>query len=269
MWLSGCTDLDKHIYEARPEVSDSMAGNGKSAAAIFDFDGTLSKGNLSLALVEHLAANGLFNPDVHGKFAEAIRQFKSSKLSEAEFYERCGVLWAEGIKGLQAALVEGASRDLFLKLKGNIYPESYELVSLMKSKGYHTIMISIGAVEVNRFVAEALGIDRLFGTAVEVGGDGRYTGTLTTSVHLPDGKGRIMDQLWAEYNFAMSFGFGDSIPDSFMLEWVGHAVVVNPFSREMEEFAARKGWPVCTSKDVVAVTGLELDKVRRPKSLKM
>ena len=111
----------------------------------------------------------------------------------------------------------------------------------------------------NRFITEltakALGIGHLIATECDIGADGRFSGAVTGTLNMRDGKvTRLRDWLAAQGRTLEredSVLYSDSINDLPLLQAVGRAVAVDPDPRLAAEAAAR-GWTVLRWRDPVA-----------------
>jgi len=202
--------------------------------AISDFDGTLSKGYISMEFMDFLFHEQLYNSDVYEKQQQALKDQKSGKISYDEWCRQWGELWAEGMKGQHTMDIRAAAEDFFADFKKNIYSSSYEIINYLK-ESYDVILLSVGASEVIELAAKELGIEKVISTTLEK--TDIYTGKLLTSIHLPYGKENVIKAIEGK----KYIGLGDSPGDLEFLKMVNVPIVMNP-NDKMREISKELEW---------------------------
>ncbi len=223
---------------------------GMRKAALFDFDGTLSSGYISMEFMDYLHGRGVYNDAAYREQRRIYGLQRSGAMTYDEWVERWGELWAEGLKGKGVAEVADCAKEFFKSFGHNIYRESRELVSLMAAAGFMSVVVSAGAYEVVSLAAADLGISQVYATRLEAR-DGVYTGSIETPMHLPDGKERMLSKLAGMFDYGGSYAFGDSVADASMLAMVGNPIALNP-GAALREMAERRGWKVLYKNGVVS-----------------
>ncbi|MBU1202221.1 MAG: HAD-IB family phosphatase [Nanoarchaeota archaeon] len=219
--------------------------------AALDFDGTLSKGYISMEFLDYLFNNKLCNPNIYQKQMNALDNYNSKNISYNDWCKEWGILWAQGLNGQSVSQISEAAETFFEGFKNNIYSSSPKLVSLLKEKGYETVILSTGAKEVVSLAADYLGAEKTYATRISVR-DKTYSGRLLTDFHLPNGKRNFISKLKKTniYSWDDSMGFGDSTHDIEVLDSVEIAVALNP-QEILTNIAEKKHWQVFSHKDVV------------------
>ena len=218
---------------------------GAPRLALFDLDGTLLAGDTDVLWCEFLIDQGILERDT---FAAANRRV-------AERYER-GEIAAVEFAAFYAATLAGRSaaewapvRDRFVAaaIAPRLGAKSFALVDRHRAAGDRLVLTTA----TNRFLTEPiaarLGIADLIATDLEVGVSGEFTGRLSGTVNMREGKvARLAAWLVAigldVSSLAAATCYSDSINDLPLLSAVGHAVVVDPDPRLRAE-ALRRRWP--------------------------
>lgn len=228
--------------------------------ALFDFDGTLSQGYISMEFLDWLLKEGLYSPDLYHQQKDLALASEQGKISYEDWCKQWGILWAKGLAGKKVSAVEKAAQDFFEKFKVNIYPSSYELIQLIKSRGYRTLQVSTAAFEVADLAGQELGIDETHSTQVGTE-NGVYTDQLLTKFHMPIGKKKFVEKLivCGKYDMGTSMAFGDSIHDAKMLKKVRFPIALNP-TEELIELAKKNSWLILNYQNVVENIGDLLTK---------
>lgn len=219
--------------------------------ALFDFDGTLSQGYISMEFLYWLTEHNIYPQELCRQQKDLAEGSKQGKISYEDWCDQWGILWAKGLADKKVSLVEKAAQDFFQKFKTNIYPSSYKLIELIKSRGYRTLQVSTAAFEVANLAARELGIDETHATQVGIK-NGLYTNELLTKFHTPIGKKEFMEKLTAsgEYDMSTSTAFGDSIHDAGILEQVKYPVALNP-TKELTDLAKKNNWLILDHYNVI------------------
>jgi phosphoserine phosphatase len=217
--------------------------------AILDFDGTLSKGFISMAFIEYLHVSGAYSEECYKEQMEILKMYKNKELPYDDWCERWGVLLAEGLRGRRTDDISKQASSFFETFKPNIHMSSYELVHGLKELGFVPVLMSMSAYEAVSLAAKDLGIGIVYGTVSEKR-DGTYTGRVETGLHLPGGKEEALRRFSAKSSLEGSIGFGDSISDRGMLEMVGVSIALNP-TEELKRLAEKRHWQILTSENVM------------------
>jgi phosphoserine phosphatase len=203
-----------------------------------DFDGTLSKGYISMDFMDFLFFERLYREDSYEAQQNALKDYKDNIISYDAWCEQWGILWAEGMKGQKTKDVEDAARIFYDGFRKNIYPSSYDIIKSLRMK-YDVAMISVGANEVVSIAAEDLGIREVYATTLE--SYDRYTGRILTGLHLAGGKETFLKKEKEQF-----IGLGDSHGDIGFLRMAKISIAMNP-DNKLKEYAKSKDWLVLDS----------------------
>jgi HAD superfamily phosphoserine phosphatase-like hydrolase len=108
-----------------------------------------------------------------------------------------------------------------------------------------TVMLLSGMPEfLLRNFSEYLGVDEYIGSTLEVKAD-KFTGRTTGLFPLAEGKIEVLRPLLKKYRFDWPdlTAYADHGLDRYLLEKVGHPVVVNPRD-DLRRIAEYNGWPI-------------------------
>ncbi|MFH1637187.1 MAG: HAD family phosphatase [Candidatus Woesearchaeota archaeon] len=219
--------------------------------AFLDFDGTLSSGYISMEFLDAVYRKELYSETHYQKQMDMLKELKNGELSYDTWCEKWGEVWAMGLKEVPCLDVEAEAAAFFSGFKRKIYKFSYSLIDLLKEKGYHTAIVSVGASEVISLAASEIGAEDCYSTVLK-SNRGYYTGEVLTDIHAPGGKVKTIERILKSRK--RSIAFGDSIGDVGMLEQVEMPVALNP-SEELRKEAEARGWSVFTWRN--AITGVK------------
>jgi HAD superfamily phosphoserine phosphatase-like hydrolase len=219
-----------------------------SKLAIFDLDGTLSRGFVSRGFLEYLNEAGACSEHAYAKQVQNLGLYEQGAVSYETWCAEWGPLWAESLKSRSVKETALHAGLFFEGFKKNIYPESFSLVKELAANDYRCVMLTMAANEVASLVANELGIKEVHATRLEVK-SGMYTGSLETSLHVPGGKRQAVLELGMEHDLRSSYGFGDSASDVEVLELVGRPVALNG-SEGLRRLAESRGWMILDSSNV-------------------
>ncbi len=124
-------------------------------------------------------------------------------------------------------------------------PLLIEKLKVLKSEGYHMVLLSGGFLPYVKLVGEKLNFDKIFATELEYGKKGFNLKNNLKFITGKNKKEKILSNFPEEcnINWAASYSFADSYFDSDVLEITGHPHAVNPDSK-LKELAIEKGWPI-------------------------
>ncbi len=210
--------------------------------AVFDFDGSLSKGYISMGFLDFLYEKELYPKSYYKKQQSILKKYKAKKLSYEKWCALWGKYWIEGLKGIDSRIIEKQAKTFFKGFKKNIYKNSYKLIESLKKKGYHTIILSLGAKEVMQLAANELTMDECYASDSIIKNN-KYTGKANTDLYSnKNAKEKQLKKILKDYNLKKSIGLGDSITDVPFIEMLEIKVASNP-SEELRKYIT-KDWQV-------------------------
>lgn len=210
-------------------------------ASFFDIDGTLMSGFLIMSFSSFLSERSLFDKNKMRECNKILTLYKSKKLSYRDIAILLPQHYAAGIKGKNLQRIKELSAAFSEEQKGNMYPFSKDLLSLMKKIG-PIIAISGSPIESIVAVNNIFGFDFIHGTEVEVR-NGTYTGKLIKNMVIKETKEETIHRIAKEMDVDLkqSFGFGDTEQDMAILGNVGHPIALNP-NENLLKLCKERGW---------------------------
>lgn len=200
--------------------------------ALFDFDGTLIRGDSILLLCRYAFQKGLMR-----------RRQLAAALWTAVLYglKLCPAVRAKEralrfLAGLPAARVEAIARDFCdTVLRPRLRPEGLATIARHKAEGRVTLLVSASSTFYLTFMVPALGVDDLIATRFDPDADGVFRGQVCgdncrgvqKALRLAEYLAAKGDRLDVENSYA----YGDSYGDLPMLRLCAHPVAVNPKRR--------------------------------------
>ena len=210
------------------------------ALAIFDLDNTLIAGDSDHAWGEFIARNGLVDAATYTKRNDWFYQQYQSGVLDIRAY-------------LEFALepLAGKTEKDLAELHRQFMTESIEplrltaadaLLDRHRANGDYILIVTSTNAFITRPIARWLGVDDILATIPERV-DGVYTGKVDGVPCFGAGKITHLDH-WMqthEYDLTESCFYSDSINDLPLLEYVGHAVAVDP-DEQLAQVASDRGW---------------------------
>ncbi|HEX5456345.1 MAG TPA: HAD family phosphatase [Candidatus Saccharimonadales bacterium] len=211
--------------------------------AAFDFDGTLIRWQLFMAVFYELAEEKLIDEKDYKevrKLFDAWRERTSDKAYE-QYADAAIKTFDNHVRRLNVSLFDKAVEKVFAKYKDQVYTYTRDLVKDLKDKGYYLIAISGSQYQIVEKVSEYYGFDEWTGTKYTRIGD-RFGGY----EEFPAGKkGRALQEIIDKQGLSIeeSIAVGDTESDIPMLELAENPIAFNP-NKALLEHAKSKKWPV-------------------------
>lgn len=197
--------------------------------ALFDFDGTLRRGDSIVSLCLYAHRRGLCDAKtLAGGMAGAAGY--GLKLVSPEKAKAAAMAW---IKGRSVSELAVLAQDFCLNiLVPEIYPEGMEALKSEKNRGAEVLFITASPSFYLEPLKSLLGADEIIGTRMAVDENDRYTGDICGD----NCKGLQKPLRLAEYlaargdrlDYESSTAYGDSRSDLPMLTLCGRKYAVNP-----------------------------------------
>ncbi|MBE7418339.1 MAG: HAD-IB family hydrolase [Ideonella sp.] len=217
---------------------------------LFDFDHTLLDGDSDVLWCGFLVDRGVLpRAQFEAANARMEREYRAGTVGAQAFCE----FYVSTLAGRTRAQWEPLRREFTAAvLVPRIGRAARALVARHRDAGDLVVMTTATNRFVTELAAAQLGLPHLIATECELGPDGAFTGRVTGTLNMREGKiARLHDWL-AQQRLALtdcdSAFYSDSINDLPLLQTVRRAIAVNPDARLAAEAAAR-GWPVLDLRD--------------------
>jgi HAD superfamily phosphoserine phosphatase-like hydrolase len=210
--------------------------------AVLDFDGTLSKGFISMGFLDYLAKLEVYSSECYKEQMRILSDYKAGRLHYEKWCYQWGQLWAKGLKGRSVRTVNKCAAKFFKSFRKNIYFDSYKVIRLLKNNNYKVVILTMAAKEMISLAAKDFGADIFFSTEVE-SKKGVYTGRLLTDIHVPGGKEESLRKLLQRGDYQKTIGFGDSKSDVEFMKLLDLRIAFNPVP-EMKMFCKKYKWDI-------------------------
>jgi HAD superfamily hydrolase (TIGR01490 family) len=211
------------------------------AAAFFDMDKTLLRCNSGRLWINYLRRRGEMTRLQMIRALGWLAQYKFAVLDFEGMTKRV----VAGMAGDDEAALEQKCRQWVAdEVLPEVHRPARDAIERHRKDGELCIILSSSSRYVTEPLAEALGLDGVLCTRVEVEG-GKFTGRIHSPVCYGRGKVYWAEQCAAEkqIDLASSWFYTDSYSDLPMLQRVGRRVVINPDPR-LRRYAKRAGWTV-------------------------
>ncbi len=220
-------------------------------AAIFDLDGTLSRGHIWEGFRKYYT--NYEKRRIPSIFAFLTTHIALWLLAKCKLVskEKCWLKWAEDLngvfKGLSEEEVQKMSQwvvdEYTLKLSRR---DVVDILSQHKQNGHIVVIVSAVFSEFLEVVGQRLGVPYVIGTKLEVA-DGKYTGRVVKPLCFGENKAKLLkefiNQNGLEIDLPSSFAYADSIFDVPLLELVGNPVGTYP-DKDLRQLAEHNGWRI-------------------------
>lgn len=232
----------------------------KKKIAILDSDGTLNQHYVSMDFIAYLNKENpyLYNDKAIKKQEALLKKFTTGKINYSKWIKDCLEAWADAVQYNTKDKMEAMAKEFFTKFKKNIFPSSYELVKLLKEKGYYVILLSVGVHEAISLIGKELEVDEIIASQCKINkrsfAGGTYTGELNTNLHKSDGKKTVTTEILSREEFSKidSLAAGDSESDAEVLEMVQIPLALNPHPK-LRILAKEKHWHIANYKTIISL----------------
>jgi HAD superfamily hydrolase (TIGR01490 family) len=225
------------------------SGESSTIAAIFDLDGTLYTGHITLGIAQHHRTNHVNLRQLYTYLAIHMPIWWIQRLGLiSEITSRS--IWTRNLGWTIRGLTIEEAGKVFTWLAEQyvlpqVRPDVLKRLRDHQEAGHAVILVSGTFSPLLRAIGERLGVTDTVGTPM-ITKAGRYTGA--SELPVCQGRHKVTrleryldgreDILWSD-----SYAYADSYSDLPLLERVGYSVAVFPDSR-LSDHALRHGWEI-------------------------
>ena len=217
---------------------------------LFDLDHTLLDGDSDVLWVEFMMDQGVLDREIFGPRNRRMENdYRAGTVSVHEFCEFYVSSLAgrsrEGWSTLRSSYFEAA-------IVPRIGQAALALVAKHRAAGDLLVLTTATNRYLTELTAPYLGIEHLIATECEIGADSRFTGRISGTLNMREGKVNRLHEWLATQRLALNelntTLYSDSINDLPLFEVVNHAVAVDPDERLAAQARAR-GWPIISLRE--------------------
>ena len=220
--------------------------------AIFDIDGTIFRGSLTISLVERLIRDEVFPPEARNFYVQNRKKWIEREGDYEAYINSLVKAFMLHIKGAKYEDVLRAAEAVVKEEKGYVYRYTRDLTESLKKKGYYMLAVSHSPKTIVELFGKVLGFTKVYGMLYEIGSTDRFTGE-TIDLHLIGNKANIVKRVIEKEGLSLkgSVGVGDTESDIGFLELVEKPICFNP-NKGLYQHAKRMKWTIVVErKDVI------------------
>lgn len=212
---------------------------------LFDLDHTLLDGDSDVLWCDFLMQRGVLDrATFEPRNLQMAADYKAGTVSARDFCE----FYVGTLAGCAPEAWQTMREDFLDQcVAPRLLAAGRDCIEAHRAQGHELVLTTATNRFITELTAEVLGIDQLIATECEIGGDGRFTGAVSGTLNMREGKVRRLRAWLSERGRELgsedSVFYSDSINDLPLLMAVRQAVAVNPDARLATEVAAR-GWRV-------------------------
>lgn len=228
--------------------------------AVFDVDGTLSSGVLSLAFLQELVQRKLFSSQVYQSLRNLEKDYALEKMSREVMSEKWLATYLQEMAGKDPEHHLSAAEHVWEQSKANAFSFVSPLLDKLTEKGYTNLVISASPREIVKHFCETYNFspERFRATTVKVSDSGKYMAETDVILSLAKHKlvqlNSLAESLFPdqEINWKESIAMGDSYSDVEMLRATGRPVVMQESGRKANDLvgiAMENNWTIVDEKN--------------------
>lgn len=200
-----------------PSSTQPDANAARTGIAAFDFDGTLAERDTLLPFLAH----------AHGRARLALALAAQARTYRRDQDAAKADLLRRLVTGDDPERLAALVHDYAIGLHHRLRPEMAERVRWHRAEGHRLVIVSASLGVYLRPLADVLGFDHVIGVELEVGDDGRYTGTMSRGVNVrgPEKAHRLtawLDEQGLDRERCELWAYGDSSGDDELLAMADH-----------------------------------------------
>lgn len=215
--------------------------------AIFDFDGTVYKGETFQIMMDHLKNHRKYHKRYNRFFRAVIPRYIGSKLKlypEQRMRERSMQLYIEALEDLSIKELNTYFKEIAVEFRKDFNQNVVRRLKEHIENGDHVMLVSGAYTPLLQFATNEFDFHKIIGTDIPVNGQAIDRSTPLYHIQGPRKNDAIKTSLKKkEIDWDNSFAYADSYSDIPVLELVGNPVAVQPEDR-LRTIAETRGWEV-------------------------
>ncbi len=222
----------------------------RETLAVFDFDGTLSKGHLWVGISRHNRQKRVNRLAIYKYLLSHLPFWWASRLGLYD-KEKNMEQWGEDMPSLFKGLSVEKAQQAFVWIIDNYFmplmrPDMLRILKEHQQQGREVMLLSGMFREFLDLIGQRLGVDYIIGTRLEVVG-GIYSGRIIKPLCFGKNKIQYLKEYIAQNKLNVdlggSFAYADGIYDAPLLEIFGHPVATYP-DKELYQLALHNQWTI-------------------------
>jgi HAD superfamily hydrolase (TIGR01490 family) len=203
--------------------------------AIFDFDGTLSKGHLWMGIAKHHKVHKVQRMTLYSYLIFHMPYWIASKM-KLYSEEKNRIKWGEALPVLFKGFSREQANRAFEWVTTNYFQplmrdDVLALLNDHKKKGYKVVILSGMLADFLEVVGQTFGADFVVGTETETK-NGIYTGRIIKPLCFGVNKAKLLEEFIQSrkinVDFSNSYAYADSVSDLPVFDLVGNPVATYP-----------------------------------------
>ncbi len=209
-----------------------------AVAALFDFDGTLTRRDTFLPFTAHLARSAALGRLELARLGLTLLGYRLGRLS----IEQLKTALLQRLAPLPAARREELIQGFCQRVLGRLWrPAGLERLAWHRRRGHRLVLVSASLEIVLRPAVAGLGLADVIGTAHAEQPRWRVAGA---NCYGPEKIRRLASRPWFQrVDWAASWAYSDHPSDVPLLTLCGHPVAANP-TPALRRHAERAGWRI-------------------------
>lgn len=222
----------------------------KKKIALFDIDKTIYDGYIVFPLAEYFLKHNTINQDCVEKLYDDLGLYRAGKVNYENTVDNLNNNLAEGLKGIPLSLALKQVKAFLVKEKERSMFFSYteSTIRMLQKKRYDVYFVTGEPQFVGLATSKLFKVSGFISSEYETQKD-ILTGKIKKSLAYRKAKLKSVKDLLKGHVLEESFAFGDSEGDAEMLNFVNHAVCINP-TDGLREMANKNEWIIAKPDEV-------------------
>ncbi len=207
--------------------------SGKTIAAFFDIDGTLSRESMLIHHFKRLIKYGIIDEQEWvDRIRPLYRRYDQRYAEYDDYLDEVTAVYKDYLEGLDSSIIEFTAKQIVDEYGDVVYKYTRERIEWHKNQGHKVFFISGSPDFIIDKMAERYHITDYKATAYKKNEVGIFTSEIVPMWD-SESKERTIHEFVDQYNIdlACSYSYGDTNGDFSMFQLVGHPTAINPSYR--------------------------------------